>query len=211
MPGRLSLSLLLAELMDTPLMVARAFCAVCEDAMPLALPTAKARRERPLASVLLPSSSATVMRKPFSRPVSFERTSRRSPLASLSTVALTPASASLILAAISVSVSSPALIVTATGVPAPAVKLLPLQLPSSMVMLPVPMAVSAATALDAVDCALASCCTVMVSEVAGAPAVTVTPMALGLDEVALTAFQPLAPASLPAASPRAVICDLMVP
>ena len=108
-------------------------------------------------SVALPSSSAALMRKPLTRPVSFERSSRRSPLLSLSTTALTPALASLILAAMSVSLSSPAPMLMLTGVALPAVKLPPLQLPSSMVSVPVPMALPVATAADAVDWALASC------------------------------------------------------
>ena len=121
------------------------------------------------------------------------------------------ASASLICAAISARLSSPAVMSIVTGVLVPGVKVLALQLPSSMVMLPLPMAVSAATAVDAVDWALASCCTVMVKALAGAPEAAVTPMAAALDDAAVTAFQPLLVDSLVAASPSAAICDLIVP
>ncbi len=89
---------------------------------------------------MLPSSSATVTRKPFAAPVEVDCNARRAPLASVTTEALTPPLAALIAAATPASVSCEAPIGTVMAEPVPGVKtVLPaFQLPSWIVRLPVP-------------------------------------------------------------------------
>ena len=105
-PSTMLVSVLLVEVTGRPLTVAAASAAVwlCVIA---AAPAegSKASIDRPAASALPPSSSVTVVRKAFSAPVALERISRREPLESVITRAVTPAPAALILSRMSARVS----------------------------------------------------------------------------------------------------------
>ena len=143
-----SASVLLADTTSTPLIDASALAADCFctiDASPA--DGSKASADRPLASVELPSLSATLTRKAFSSPLSFERSDRRAPVASLTIDATTPAPAALILSRTASSVSVPGSTVMLTGVaPAFGVNVVcpAFQLPSSIVRVPEPTTVVAA-------------------------------------------------------------------
>jgi len=92
-------NLLVAEDTGTVLINIWAFSAYWIDAP-------DTRRERPAASAALPSASLTMLSsKPASTPVVLDRNNSRSPDASVSTVAVTPALEPLILLATSVTVS----------------------------------------------------------------------------------------------------------
>ncbi len=157
------------------------------------------------------SASAASTWKPISAPVALERSSSRSPVASLSTVAVTPASESLICFAMSASVSLPSSTVISTGVSVPATKLPLPQLPRVMVSVPAPRPLPAGTTALEVFCACARRCTSREKPVGGVPAATVTPIDSGSEDVALTALKAFASASLAPASPRVVTSELMVP
>ena len=119
--------------------------------------------DRPAASVGVPSLSVTVMRKAFSSPVALERISRREPLPSVKTTAVTPAPAPLILSRTCASVSVASMLTSSAVLPALAVKLawLAPQVPSSMRNVPAPgVAELEANTPLASDCAAASDCTV---------------------------------------------------
>ena len=125
----------------------------------------KASCDSPDASVLLPSSSATVMRKPFAAPELVDCSARRDPFASVTTVALTPALAALILSRIEDSEVSPGPIVIETGfAPDFAAKAeggVPDQVPSWIVSVPwLSVASDEASALEVTVWPCASCCTV---------------------------------------------------
>ena len=122
----------------------------------------KASCDRPVASLLTPSASVTVVRKAFAAPVALERSSSREPLASVMISAVTPAPEALTLSRTSASVSV-ALTVMSTAVAVGlAVKLVwpAPQVPSSMCRLPAPAsAVDEAATPVASVCTLASDCT----------------------------------------------------
>src|SRR3989344_2689459 len=113
-PEIVEANVLVAEDTAIPLTVALASAAACVTVAPLT------RRDKPVASALaalwgaVAPSSLTLRRNPNSSPVLLLRSSKRSPDASLSTDAVTPALAPLILLATSDSLSL-ALIVMSTG------------------------------------------------------------------------------------------------
>ena len=141
MPSTTLASVLSVVSTAMPLMLALAFAADCVIVVPVAAGGSKARRDRPVASVFVVSSSVTLTRKPFAAPVVLDCNASREPEASVTMVALTPALAALILSRMPASVFSVAPIgTTMSAVPGLAVKLAwpVLQVPRLIVSEPVP-------------------------------------------------------------------------
>ena len=140
-------SRLLSDAIGRPFKLAAAFAAASACAI-VRMPAegSKASADSPRPSLLLPSLSATPMRKPLASPVAAERSTRRAPLASVSTEATTPEFEALILSrsCASDSAGGPTVMSTAAE-PALGVKIEPplLQLPSSMCSAPSPTSASA--------------------------------------------------------------------
>jgi hypothetical protein len=157
-------SLFVADDTARPLIVACAFLAACVwDICPGVVAGLKARADKPLASVLLPSLSTAVMRTALLAPVFAEVSTNFAPPASVTMDAVTPALAALILVLIASSESLPGAMSMSMAVfVASAVKVVSpsSQPPSSMCRVPLPTVVAeVAYALDARFCTLASCVT----------------------------------------------------
>ena len=91
MPSSTFDSVLLSDEIGRPFRLAAALAAARACAI-VRMPAdgSKASADRPTPSKLLPSVSVTPMRKPLASPVAAERSTRRAPLASVSTEATTP-------------------------------------------------------------------------------------------------------------------------
>ena len=149
-------------------------------------------RDRPKASAGLPSASdRTLSWNPAASPVLVERNSSRCPETSLSTVALTPAPAPLILLAMSVTVSD-ALTTMSTGDPPDTGandEGATVHWPSSSRKVPAPSAPpTGSNAADAVAWALARLSTLTLKLLAAVPPAALAATALLLEDVALTAL-----------------------
>lgn len=157
--------------------------------------------DKPDRSAVLPSiSDVTDKVKAAAVPVEVLRKSNLSPVASVSTDAVTPAPAPLMLLAMSTSVSV-AKTVMDTGAPLPTVKL----------RVPSPMAVPFVKPADAVDLAAASVCTATLNDVGCVPPMALTLTAALSDDVAETALQPVTLVSLLTVSDKVETKDLSCP
>ena len=164
MPSSTFDSVLLSDAMGSPFRLADALAAASAWAI-VRMPAdgSKASADRPRPSRLLPSLSVTPTRKPLASPVAAERSTRRAPLASVSTEATTPEFEALILSRSCASDSAGGPTVMSTAVaPALGVKLVcpAPQVPSSMCSVPSPTSASAeAYTPVALDCTEARRCT----------------------------------------------------
>ena len=148
---------------------------------------------------------------PAASPVDLERNNSRCPLLSLSTVAVTPALAPLILLATSLTVSAAATTISTGLAPTCAVNSVGtwVHFPSCKRIVPAPMAPSTGNkATDAVAWACASLSTLTAKLLAVVPPIALAATALLLEDVALTALYVVRLFRLDAASERVEISDL---